>query len=191
MYNVVLRTRTTTRFINYSVDHKSIILLLTRASVASILLPTGNSPMASNEASSHDPFELNRLAEELSVREKDTTNPHGERRSDSVDLPQLQALTHDNEYLTSPEFNVEEFLLSRSNTSLQDLRTELREYLAILKEELVRLINDDYEAFISLSTDLQGEGERLERIKWPLGELRSRIKVRYSVYDALLGLKPC
>lgn len=180
-----------TRFINYSVDHKSIILLLTRASVASTLLPAGNSLMASNEASSHDPFELNRLAEELAVREKDTTNPHRERRSDSVDLPQLQALTHDNEYLTSPEFNVEEFLLSRSNTSLQDIRTEIREYLATLKEELVRLINDDYEAFISLSTDLQGEGERLERIKWPLGELRSRIKVRYSVYDTLLGPKPC
>ncbi|KAH8119152.1 COG complex component [Phellopilus nigrolimitatus] len=121
-----------------------------------------------------DPYELDRLAEELAVREGDRLSIDSASRT-PFDLPQLQPLSHDNQYLTSPNFNVEEFLLSRSYTSLPDLRTELREYHATLKEELVRLINDDYEAFISLSTDLQGEGERLERIKWPLGELRSQI----------------
>ncbi|EJD02931.1 COG complex component [Fomitiporia mediterranea MF3/22] len=124
-------------------------------------------------ASSRDPFELTRLAEELAAREA-TSRP--ERLSTSVDLPELLPLSHDNENLTAPDFNVEDFLLSRSNMSLPDLRAELREYLAKLKEELVKLINDDYEAFISLSTDLQGEGDRLERIKWPLGDLHSRIQ---------------
>ncbi|THH10657.1 hypothetical protein EW145_g1177 [Phellinidium pouzarii] len=127
--------------------------------------------------SSRDPYELDRLAEELAVREGERAGSAvpTDGRSTSFDLPQLQPFSHDNPYLTSANFNVEDFLLSRSYTSLPDLRTELREYLAALKEELVKLINDDYEAFISLSTDLRGEGDRLERIKSPLGGLRSQI----------------
>lgn len=97
---------------------------------------------------------------------------------DDYDLPQLQPLSHDNPYLSTTNFNVEDFLLSRSHTSLPDLRSELREYLAALKEELVGLINDDYEAFISLSTDLQEEGDRLERMKLPSAEMNSIILVR-------------
>ncbi|KAL5485251.1 hypothetical protein ACEPAI_7893 [Sanghuangporus weigelae] len=123
--------------------------------------------------STRDPYELDRLAEELAAREATSI---AERTSADVDLPELLPLSHDNKFLSAADFNVEEFLLSRSNTSLPDLRTELREYLAKLKEQLVKLINDDYEAFISLSTDLQGEGARLERIKRPLGGLSSQIQ---------------
>lgn len=113
-------------------------------------------------------MELERLAEELAVRE-------GTGLSDiEHDLPAYVPLSHDNPDLSADSFNVEDFLLSRSYTSLPDLRTELREYLATLKEELVKLINDDYEAFISLSTDLRGEGARLERLKGPLGDLRAQ-----------------
>ncbi|KAF7297546.1 Conserved oligomeric Golgi complex subunit 2-like [Mycena kentingensis (nom. inval.)] len=54
------------------------------------------------------------------------------------------------------EFDVEPFLLSRAHTSLPDLRSELRDYLWTLKEELVKLINDDYAAFISLSAPARG-----------------------------------
>uniref|UniRef100_D8QCD3 Conserved oligomeric Golgi complex subunit 2 n=1 Tax=Schizophyllum commune (strain H4-8 / FGSC 9210) TaxID=578458 RepID=D8QCD3_SCHCM len=122
-------------------------------------------------AASADPLELDRLAEELAEREG---------KSNSIepinhDLPLPLPLSHENPYLTAPTFNVEEFLLSRVHTSLPDLRRELREYMATLKEELVRLINDDYEAFISLSTDLQGEGVRLERLKQPLGDIKAQI----------------
>ncbi|KAF5386227.1 hypothetical protein D9615_002234 [Tricholomella constricta] len=118
---------------------------------------------------SSDPFQLDRLAEELVTRESaiPTTEIHH--------LPDFVPLSHDNPFLVDPDFKVEEFLLSRSNTSLPDLRTELREYLAQLKEELVKLINDDYEAFISLSTDLRDEGDRLVRLKSPLGDLKSQI----------------
>lgn len=61
--------------------------------------------------------------------------------------------------------------------SLPELRSELRDYLLALKEELVKLINDDYEAFISLSTDLKGEGSRLERMKQPLESIKAQIIV--------------
>ena len=115
-------------------------------------------------------MELERLAEELEARE----GPYGVEH----DLPVYIPLSHDNPHLSAGTFNVEDFLLSRAYTSLPDLRSELRDYLATLKEELVKLINDDYEAFISLSTDLRGEGARLERLKWPLGDLRAQVLVR-------------
>jgi hypothetical protein len=39
------------------------------------------------------------------------------------------------------------------------------------------LFNNDYKAFISLSTDLRGEGTKLERLMYLLGMLRSEILV--------------
>lgn len=117
-------------------------------------------------------MELDRLAEELAAREGTNAEFEGNH-----DLPVYEPLTHGNTYLSVETFSVEDFLLSRSYTSLPDLRAELRDYLATLKEELVKLINDDYEAFISLSTDLRGEGARLERLKWPLGDLRAQVLV--------------
>ncbi|PSR73204.1 hypothetical protein PHLCEN_2v10925 [Hermanssonia centrifuga] len=125
----------------------------------------------SQAGSSRDPMQLERLAEELATREFGMTRLSAEEH----DLPIYIPLSHDNPHLSAGTFNVEDFLLSRAYTSLPDLRSELRDYLATLKEELVKLINDDYEAFISLSTDLRGEGARLERLKWPLGDLRVQV----------------
>lgn len=138
----------------------------------SVLSPQGST--------SRDPFELERLAQELAEREQ--LSP-GYEQSFSIDgalheLPSYAPLSHSNPYFTAESFNVEDFLLSRTHTSLPDLRSELRDYLATLKEELVKLINDDYEAFISLSTDLRGEGARLEHLKMPLGDLKEEITVR-------------
>lgn len=98
------------------------------------------------------------------------------------DLPILAPLSHNDPHLSSSTFSVDDFLLSRSHTSLHDLRLELRDYLGTLKEELVQLINDDYAAFISLSTDLRGEGARLERLKYPLKGVKREIEacVLYS-----------
>jgi conserved oligomeric Golgi complex subunit 2 len=116
---------------------------------------------------------LDELAKDLANREGDIP------ANDDYELPTLEPLSHDHALLSSatPDFDVEAFLLSRSHTSLTDLRVELRDYLSQLKEELVQLINDDYEAFISLSTDLRGEGARLERIHAPVEELRAEIQV--------------
>ncbi|RPD78692.1 COG complex component [Lentinus tigrinus ALCF2SS1-7] len=134
---------------------------------------------------SRDPFELDRLAEELVARESSKrlngAGPLGEYDDDddvpagARNLPVYVPLSHTDPYLSAETFDVEQFLLSRAYTSLPDLRTELRDYLAALKEELVKLINDDYEAFISLSTDLRGEGARLESMKRPLGDLKARV----------------
>jgi conserved oligomeric Golgi complex subunit 2 len=118
-----------------------------------------------------DAFQLSRLASELKYSDDDGAINH--------DLPDLLPLDHNNPLLIANAFDVEQFLLSRSYTSLLDLRTELRDYLATLKSELVQLINDDYEAFISLSTDLKDEGPRLNALKEPLHYLKSEILVRY------------
>jgi hypothetical protein len=122
-----------------------------------------------------DPFQLQRLADELPDDGGDD-RPLDSRHA----LPTYKPLSHGDPYLAAASFDVELFLQSRSYTSLPDLRTELRDYLATLKEELVQLINDDYEAFISLSTDLRGEGTRLERLKWPLADLKSQTLVSVS-----------
>lgn len=129
-----------------------------------------------------DPFWLDHLADELATREAaqpslnhSLNGPDDERNGE---LPEHIPLSHKDKYLTANTFNVEEFLLARSHTSLPDLRAELRQYLANLKEELVQLINDDYEAFISLSTDLRNEGARLERLKYPLKNLKATVLVK-------------
>jgi hypothetical protein len=123
-----------------------------------------------------DPLDIERLADDLALRQ---TRSNGRTSEDEEDgeLPEDIPLSHSDRYLTADVFDVEEFLLSRSRTSLPDLRTELRTYLAELKEELVQLINDDYEAFISLSTDLRDEGTRLDRLKHPLRGIKTRVIV--------------
>ncbi|KAF8844393.1 COG complex component [Paxillus ammoniavirescens] len=140
-----------------------------------------------------DPYDLERLAEELAARELSGpsvgSSSGGEHLPSQPDLPIYVPLSHDNEFLGAETFDVESFLLSRSYTSLPELRTELREYLSCLKEELVLLINDDYEDFISLSTDLRGEGVRLARLKAPLNGLRTQIQASreslQSIQDAI------
>ncbi|KAF5354659.1 hypothetical protein D9756_005330 [Leucocoprinus leucothites] len=118
---------------------------------------------------SEDPYQLERLAEELASRE--TTGQYDL----SANLPDYGPLSHNNPLLTGTVFNIEDFLLSRARATLPELRAELRDYLSTLKEELVQLINNDYEAFISLSTDLRSEGSKLKRMRGPLGDLRGRV----------------
>jgi hypothetical protein len=93
----------------------------------------------------------------------------------SLDLPSLQPLSHDHPLLSAPDFSADAFLLSRLHIPLEELRGELRAYLSTLREELVQLINDDYEEFISLGTGLRGENERLRRLQMPLGNLASEV----------------
>lgn len=131
-------------------------------------------------ANAEDPYQLERLAEELVSREsrRSQASPSDDVDTHPINLPDYGPLSHHNALLTGPVFNVEEFLLSRARASLPELRAELRDYLSTLKEELVQLINNDYEAFISLSTDLRSEGSRLKRMRAPLGDLRGRVLVR-------------
>lgn len=136
-----------------------------------------------------DPFQLDKLANELARREKahlvHPVNGVGSGTESSIeegpahDLPQLLPLSHDHPLLNENiPFNVDDFLMTRPNTSLLDLRAELRGYLGNLKEELVQLINEDYADFISLRTDLRGEGPRLQQLLGPIHVLQSETEVR-------------
>lgn len=106
------------------------------------------------------------------------------RRLDAMEdadgLPYVAPLDANHPLLSAPgdAFDVDEFLLSRSHTSLPDLRIELNDYLATLRAELVRLINENYADFISLSTDLRGEGETIELMRAPLPAIVAEIEVR-------------
>ncbi|KAK4687993.1 conserved oligomeric Golgi complex subunit 2, partial [Tremellales sp. Uapishka_1] len=103
----------------------------------------------------------------------------------SLDLPSLQPLSHQHPLLSAPTFDVDTFLLSRLHIPLDELRSELREYLGVLREELVQLINDDYEEFISLGTGLRGESERLRRLEKPLSVLRNEVEHKLDERAAL------
>ncbi|OCF42245.1 hypothetical protein I317_03980 [Kwoniella heveanensis CBS 569] len=100
----------------------------------------------------------------------------------SLDLPSLQPLSHSHPLLSSENFDADLFLLSRIHIPLEELRGELRGYLGELREELVRLINEDYEEFISLGTGLRGEENRLRRLGGPLNQVKSEVQ---SVRDVL------
>lgn len=138
-------------------------------------------PLQSDGDTSRDPYRLDHLAEELINRDASHSTQasilnDGDKHPE---LPEHEPLSHDDKFLSAKVFNVEEFLLARSHTPLPDLRAELRQYHAELKEELVKLINDDYEAFISLSTDLRDEGARLRRLRQPLAGLKVEILVSF------------
>ncbi|CAK9782549.1 unnamed protein product [Cutaneotrichosporon oleaginosum] len=105
-------------------------------------------------------------------------------REHSLDLPSLLPLSHDHALLSGSKFDVDAFLLSRIHIPLDELRGELRSYLAELREELVQLINDDYEEFISLGTGLRGETERLKGLERPLGLLRGEVETVRDVLKA-------
>jgi hypothetical protein len=111
------------------------------------------------------------------------SSPTSPRSSASLDVPSLQPLSHDHPLLSAPTFSADAFLLSRLHIPLDELRGELRAYLAVLREELVQLINDDYEEFISLGTGLRGENDRLRRLKMPLNGLTDEVE---GVRDVLL-----
>ncbi|CCO27036.1 Conserved oligomeric Golgi complex subunit 2 Short=COG complex subunit 2 [Rhizoctonia solani AG-1 IB] len=97
---------------------------------------------------------------------------------DEDGLPYVAPLDASHPLLSDPSdvFDVDDFLLSRSHTSLPDLRVELNGYLNNLRAELVHLINENYADFISLSTDLRGEGETIETMRVPLSAIITEIE---------------
>lgn len=99
----------------------------------------------------------------------------------TVALPSLEPLSHSATLLDPDSWDVDAFLLSRSDLPLEELRAELREYLTKLREELGELINDEYEEFISLGLGLRGEAEQLEEIRLPLQVLKNEVEVCLAV----------
>ncbi|KIY00769.1 uncharacterized protein Z520_03434 [Fonsecaea multimorphosa CBS 102226] len=67
----------------------------------------------------------------------------------------------------APDFDAATFLSSLSNRfqTLEDLQAELRELSQTLNKELVDLVNDNYQDFLSLGSTLYGGEEKIEDIR--------------------------
>ena len=67
----------------------------------------------------------------------------------------------------APDFDATAFLSGLSNRfqTLEDLQTELRELSQTLNKELVDLVNDNYQDFLSLGSTLSGGEDKIEEIR--------------------------
>ncbi|KAL8829434.1 MAG: hypothetical protein Q9191_002025 [Dirinaria sp. TL-2023a] len=102
----------------------------------------------------------------------------GSDSSDSGDdnLPYPKPLTRAS-FLT-PDFEPTTFLSSLRNRhqTLEDLRAELRSRSQDLNKELLDLVNENYQDFLSLGSSLQGGEEKVEEVR--LGFLGFRREVQ-------------
>ncbi|EFR01235.1 hypothetical protein MGYG_04239 [Nannizzia gypsea CBS 118893] len=67
----------------------------------------------------------------------------------------------------TPDFDATTFLASLSNRhqSLADLQTELRELNETLNKELLDLVNENYQEFLSLGAALKGGQDKVEEVR--------------------------
>lgn len=94
-----------------------------------------------------------------------------------------------------PDFDAAEFLsnLSTRFQTLEDLQTELRELSQSLNKELVDLVNDNYQDFLTLGGTLRGGDEKVEDIRVGLlgfqrdiSGLKAKLDTRREEMRALL-----
>ncbi|KIW68257.1 hypothetical protein PV04_04214 [Phialophora macrospora] len=85
--------------------------------------------------------------------------------NDDSSLPFPKPL--DRSAFSAQDFDPTVFLSSLSNRfqTLEDLQTELRELSQTLNKELVDLVNDNYQDFLSLGSTLSGGEEKIEDIR--------------------------
>ncbi|GAA5885926.1 hypothetical protein JCM5296_007033 [Sporobolomyces johnsonii] len=104
-----------------------------------------------------------------------TTDISAATDAQPVDLPTAPPLSH--ELFEGERFDASEFLLSRRHTGLDELRSELRAYLATLRTSLVGVINEEYEAFIGLSLGLRhaNVAASLSTIRRPVLSIRGEV----------------
>jgi len=102
--------------------------------------------------------------------------------ADDATLPFPKPL--DRSTFLASDFDATAFLSSLSNRfqTLEDLQTELRELNQSLNKELVDLVNDNYQDFLSLGQALSGGEERIEDIRVGLLAFQRDIK---SVRDKI------
>lgn len=67
----------------------------------------------------------------------------------------------------APDFDPAQYLSSLTNRhqSLEDLRQELRDLDQLLSRELLDLVNENYQDFLSLGTALHGGEEKVEQVR--------------------------
>ncbi|KAK6375801.1 hypothetical protein LTS17_007623 [Exophiala oligosperma] len=95
---------------------------------------------------------------------------------DDAPLPFPKPL--DRSAFLTPDFDAATFLSGLSNRfqTLEDLQTELRELSQTLNKELVDLVNDNYQDFLSLGSTLSGGEERIEDIRLGLLGFQREVK---------------
>ncbi|KAL4793401.1 oligomeric golgi complex component, COG2-domain-containing protein [Aspergillus venezuelensis] len=98
----------------------------------------------------------------------------------------------------SPDFNPATYLSSLTNRhqSLEDLRQELRDLDQLLSRELLDLVNENYQDFLSLGTALQGGEEKVEQVRVGLlafqrdvQAIRDKVEARQMEVAGLLNQK--
>ena len=96
------------------------------------------------------------------------------------------------------DFDPTTFLSSLSNRfqTLEDLQTELRALSQSLNKELLDLVNDNYQDFLSLGSTLSGGEEKVEEVRVgllgfqrELNLIRSRVESRRNDLETLLDDK--
>ncbi|GAB7360763.1 hypothetical protein MBLNU230_g0637t1 [Neophaeotheca triangularis] len=94
-----------------------------------------------------------------------TTTTTSDDEDDYTTLPYPQPLSRSD--FLSPDFNPTIYLqtLHNRHQTLEDLRTELRQRSTQITRELLDLVNNEYEDFVSLGADLKGGGERVEGVR--------------------------
>ncbi|KAJ5104682.1 hypothetical protein NUU61_002029 [Penicillium alfredii] len=97
-----------------------------------------------------------------------------------------------------PDFDPANFLSSLTNRhqSLEDLRQELRGLEQLLNKELLDLVNENYQDFLSLGSSLRGGEEKVEGVKVGLLSfqrdvhlIRDKVEARRKEVEALLNEK--
>lgn len=98
----------------------------------------------------------------------------------------------------TPDFDAAAFLsnLSTRFQTLEDLQTELRELSQSLNKELVDLVNDNYQDFLTLGRTLRGGDEKVEDIRIGLlvfqrdvAGLKVKLDTRRETVQAMLNEK--
>jgi len=98
----------------------------------------------------------------------------------------------------TPDFDAAAFLsnLSTRFQTLEDLQTELRELSQSLNKELVDLVNDNYQDFLTLGRTLRGGDEKVEDIRVGLlvfqrdvAGLKVKLDTRRETVQAMLNEK--
>eukprot|EP00474_Spongospora_subterranea_P009928 CRZ10386.1 hypothetical protein [Spongospora subterranea] len=85
----------------------------------------------------------------------------------------------------SPDFNVPLFVRQcRSQLPLTTLSEIMMQYGNQLQQDLVQLLNTDFEQYISLSTSLQGTEQLVENILHPINEVQRRLNSALTITSA-------
>lgn len=103
--------------------------------------------------------------------------------SDDTALPSARLICRDD--FCGETFNVDEFLTkSHKYQTLDDLHQQLKKWDRQVSQELIDVVNGEYEAFIGVDKVLEGGGSRSEDVKLEVLRFQSEIKrVKQSIKE--------